>query len=260
MPKAAIKHNQRRRLHSGARCVMARKKKLTAKQEAFAQHFAVNRSPLEAYKHAYPGCEKWTPNTASVEAQKLLRHPQISLRISELSERVQKQLDEKFDITTERVLQELAAIAFQNSADYFSWGSRDVIRRRKNKKTGLYEPMLDEKGQPITDAVPYAVIKPSDELSRAQKAAVVAVSETITKTGNRVIEAKMADKLGALKLIGQHLSMFKEVKEHTGKNGKAIEHSVDHKLPDLKHVSDPVEALKQFEALRMGLHSGGMVN
>lgn len=229
-----------------------KKPKLTAKQEAFCQHYALNRSGADAYRHAYPASRKWGAQMVSVEAQKCLGNPSISLRISELSAKVEEIAEKKFEITAERVLQELAAIAFQNAEDYFEWGLDQVPRRRKNKETGLYEPVLDENGEPITDPVPYARIKPSDELTRTQKAAVLSISETTNKFGDRFIEAKMADKLGALKALGQHLSLFKEVKEVAGK----IEHSVTHNLPDLTEVNDPVLALKKFEELRLGLYAG----
>jgi hypothetical protein len=63
----------------------------------------------------------------------------------------------------------------------------------------------------------------------------------------------MADKLGALKLLGQHLALFKERVEHIGKDGRPIETTTTHKLPELKDVKDPRDALKVFESFRLGL-------
>lgn len=229
---------------------------LNAQQEKFCQRYALHKNGAQAYGEAYPKSLTNTSQYRAESASRMLAQPKISSRIKHLSEKIAEIADKKFEVTATRVLQELAAIAFQNADDYFEWGSFTREKLRKSKETGLYEPMLDQNGEPLVEEVPFARIKPSTALSREQKAAVVAVSETISRTGDRVIEAKMADKLSALKLIGQHLGMFKELREVTGKNGQPIQQNVTHTLPDLKQVNDPIEALKQFEALRMGLHAG----
>lgn len=228
---------------------------LTPKQRAFVEHYTVHLNATEAYRHAYPASRKSTAKKVATEAGKLLNHPRIETIVRARAEKVAVIAEKKFEITAERVLQELAAVAFQNSEDYFEWGSYERPKRRKNKETGTYDPILDEHGDPIMESVPYAKIKPSDSLTRVQKAAIVAVSETISRTGDRVIEAKMADKMGALKLLGQHLALFKERVEHTGKNGGPIEQHVT--LPQLENVADPVEALKQFEQFRTSMHAAG---
>lgn len=229
---------------------------LTPQQEKFCQHYALHKNGAQAYFEAFPRSRKSNAQARAVHASQLLAQHKIRVRIEALAAKVAETADKKFEVKVERVLQELAAIAFQNADDYFEWGTYKREQRRKSKETGLYEPMLDQDGKPLTEEVPFARIKPSDQLTREQKAAMVAVSETISRTGDRVIEAKMADKLSALKLIGQHLGMFKELREVTGKDGKPIQQNVVHTMPDLKNVSDPAEALKQFEALRMGLHAG----
>ena len=229
---------------------------LNRQQEKFCQQYALHRNGAQAFFEAYPASRKHTSQYRAEKASKMLVQAKIATRIEQLAAKVVEVADKKFEITAERVLQELAAVAFQNADDYFEWGSFTRERLRKNKETGLYEPMLDQDGNPLVEEIPFARIKPSDQLTREQKAAMVTVSETISRTGDRVIEAKMADKLSALKLIGQHLGMFKELREVTGKDGKPIQQNVVHTMPDLKNVSDPAEALKQFEALRMGLHAG----
>lgn len=56
---------------------------LTAKQEAFCQHFAAHRVGADAYRHAY-AAENTSGQTAAQEASKLLAHRKISERIKEL--------------------------------------------------------------------------------------------------------------------------------------------------------------------------------
>jgi hypothetical protein len=62
-------------------------------------------------------------------------------------------------------------------------------------------------------------VEPSAELSRAQKAAILSVQELFTKTGDRATEVLVGDKLAALKLLAQHLGLFKNVVEKTGRDG-----------------------------------------
>lgn len=228
---------------------------LNSQQEHFCQRYAGHRNAAQAYAEAYPKSKKSTAQYRAEMGSRMLVHPKICARIEQLTAKFAEIAEKKFEVTSQRVLEELAKIAFSNSADYFDWGTNKVVRRRKNKETGTYDPMLDETGAPIEYDVPYARLKPAAALDRDQTAAIVAVSETISRTGERVIEAKMADKLGALKLIGQHLGMFKELREVTGKNGGPIQQQVS--LPDMTGVKDPVAAMKAFEQLRTTLYTAG---
>lgn len=192
---------------------MARKPRaadgLTKQERKFVEHFALHGNGAEAYGHAYPASRKHSPDYRSKKANELLKKGRVKGRAEQLKERASKIVDEKFDISAERVLQELAAIAFQNSSDIFEWGTYERDVYRKNKETGRLEPVLDKDGKQVTETVPFARAKPSSELTRQQKAAILSASETISRTGDRLIEIKMADKVGALKLLGQHLSLFK---------------------------------------------------
>ena len=94
--------------------------RLTNKQEAFAQHYALNGSPIEAYRAA--GYSKaMSANSTAVEAQKLLKKPKIAGRIAELSARVRRVAEDKFDISAERVLRQFEAIAFADAGDFVEW-------------------------------------------------------------------------------------------------------------------------------------------
>lgn len=190
-------------------------KKLTAKQRTFVENYVLTWDAVQAFHTAYPSSKKWTLKQTRSEACKYLRLPHIAAIVEKRRAKFEEIAEKKFEITAEKVLQELAAIAFQNSEDYFTWGAYEKPRYRKDKQSGRYEPVIGPNGEPITDTVPFAQIKPSDQLTRSQKRAILSVSETVTKTGDRLIEPKMADKLGALKLLGQHLALFKEKIEHT---------------------------------------------
>ena len=78
------------------------------------------------------------------------------------------------EITRERVLRELADIAFCDIADYCE----------------------------ITDGETL-VLRPTAALSRSSRAAIVGI-----KTGTKGIEIKFADKLSALEKLGRYLGIF----------------------------------------------------
>jgi phage terminase small subunit len=82
-------------------------KKLTIKQEKFAQGLFAGLLQKDAYKEAF-NCEKMSDNAIDVEASKLANSPKIALRLKEL----QDKLCERNMITVERVMKEYAKLSF----------------------------------------------------------------------------------------------------------------------------------------------------
>lgn len=205
---------------------MASKKKvrqksdrLTAAQEKFAIYYAMHGNGAEAYAHAYPTSRKHTPQYRSEKASKMLADAKIKAKVSGLGSKVTEIAEKKFEITAERVLSELAAIAFANSDDYYEWGVREVPRI--DRKTG--DLKLDKIGNPIIDKVPFAYVKPSHSLTRQQKAAIVGAEMTMSRTGEPLVSVKMADKRAALRDLGQHLKLFSQGIDIGGKGGGPIQ-------------------------------------
>ncbi len=84
---------------------------------------------------------------------------------------------ERTKITADRVVQELARIAFANAGDFFDWSPEGIT------------------------------IKARADLTHEQQAVVVEVSETKTDHGG-TIRVKLGDKLAALDKLARHLGMF----------------------------------------------------
>jgi Terminase small subunit len=82
-------------------------------------------------------------------------------------------------VTQDRVVLELARVAFGDPRRVMSWGPGGVK------------------------------LRPSAELADEEAAIVAEVGETTTKEGGS-LRVKTVDKLGALRLLGQHLGMFGE--------------------------------------------------
>ena len=86
--------------------------KLTVKQENFCNYYIESGNASDAYRRAY-SCDKMKPESINRKATDMLCKVTIAARIKEL----QAEQKAKSDITKERVLAELAGIAFTSIAD-----------------------------------------------------------------------------------------------------------------------------------------------
>ena len=94
------------------------KPKLTAKEESFAQAYVLNKNDsIEGYRNSEYS-QKLAPDQMSVQAYKLLKKPQISLRIKELQARANSIAEEKFTITIEKRLKWLVEIVEAGLGEY----------------------------------------------------------------------------------------------------------------------------------------------
>ena len=85
---------------------------LTIKQENFCLAYIETGNASEAYRRAY-NAKKSKPETINRTAKELLDNPKIAARVTELKNRIAK----KVEISQERVLEELSAMAFYDPAD-----------------------------------------------------------------------------------------------------------------------------------------------
>lgn len=141
---------------------------LSAQQTQFANEYMVDFNATRAAVRA-----GYSTRSAASQGQRLLKNAKVAALI----DRLRADLARQTGITAERVLAELGKIAFADAGDYFTWGPGGVT-------------LVD-----------------SEDLSPAQRAAVVSVSETTTEHGG-TIKLVTADKLSALEKIGRHLGMF----------------------------------------------------
>lgn len=140
--------------------------KLRDKQKRFVQEYLVDFNETQAAIRA-----GYSKKTAAAIGYENLRKPHIRAEI----EKRKKALQNKLEITQERVLQELAAIGFAKGTDYASVVSGVVL---------------------VTD---------TDQLTEQQKAAIVSIKQT--KEG---VEIKLADKYKALELLAKYLGLLTE--------------------------------------------------
>ncbi len=145
---------------------------LSPKQESFCLAYIETANASEAYRRSYDA-GKMKPSTINENASRLLARDAIRARLEELRAGHRK----RHEVTVDRIVAELAKIAFANANDYFSWGPDGVT------------------------------VKSSDELTEDQRSVVCEVSQTITAEGG-TIRVKLSDKQSALEKLGKHLGMF----------------------------------------------------
>lgn len=142
--------------------------KLTPKQRCFVQEYLVDLNATQAAIRA-----GYSKKTADKIASELLGKTRVAAAIQEAMLLRQR----RTEITQDRVLAELAAVAFANGADFASVAS--------------------EAGR--------VVFVPTEQLTPEKKKAISSISE-----GKFGTEVKTYDKIRALELLGKHLGMFGE--------------------------------------------------
>jgi phage terminase small subunit len=116
-------------------------------------------------------------------ASKLLADANVAPRVAELQAKVSAIAEDRYAVTQERIIAEVARCAFYRADDFFEWGPSGVV------------------------------VKDSTKLTPDQIAAVCEASQSIT-TGT--IKIKLADKLAALDKLARIMGMFVEKVEHSG--------------------------------------------
>lgn len=165
---------------------------ITPKQQRFVDEYLVDLNASAAARRA-----GYSEKTARQQADRMLTKVDIQAAIAER----QKALRQRVEITQEMVISELAKIAFGDQRRVMSWGPRGVR------------------------------LRPSVELSDEEAAVVAEVSETVTAAGG-TLKLKTHDKVGALKLLGEHLGLFRQKVELTGKDGGPVATRSERDLTD----------------------------
>lgn len=150
---------------------------LAPKQNQFVAEYLVDLNVTQAAIRA-----GYSKKTAAQQGHKLMQMQEIEAAIQE----ARANREARTQITSDKILRELARIAFSDASDYAK-----VVCMGSPKKAGI--PM---QGVRLT---------PTEELSVDQRAAIASIEET--QTG---IKVRTHDKVKALELLGKHLGLFTE--------------------------------------------------
>lgn len=147
------------------------------RQERFCEEYLKDLNATEAAKRA-----GYSKRTAHSSGPRLLENVDIKKYISKLK----RKRSEKTEITAEKVLKEIAKMAFSNLADYI-----------KISKDGTAEIDLRK-------------------LTREQAAALSEVTVDDDSIGGQKVKIKLHDKLKGLEQLGRHLKLFTDRTELDG--------------------------------------------
>lgn len=157
--------------------------RLTEKQKRFVAEYLVDLNATQAatragYKDPNIGRQLITKNNVADAIQKAL-----------------KKREQRTEITQDRVLAELAAIALTDRTQI----AKVVKKQARNPIDGL--PLFDDEGNAITYCD--VEITPTDELSVDARRAIAGI-----KQGKHGIEVTLYDKLRALEMLCKHLGLM----------------------------------------------------
>ena len=171
--------------------------KLTKKQQRFVDEYLIDLNATQAAIRA-----GYSEDSARDIGCENLTKPNIQQTIAEqMAER-----SKRTEITQDKVLRELAAIAFAKATDYASVTEKQAVYTTDE---GVRIPLHDENGNAVMIQDVQLVL--TDTLNDAQKSALAGI-----KHGKYGIEVTMCSKEKALELLGRHLGMFKDKVELSG--------------------------------------------
>lgn len=146
---------------------MPKKQKLNARQQKFIAEYLIDRNATQAAIRA-----GYSKNGVGQTAHALLKNPEISSAI----QNAQEKMLAKFEITRERVVKEMARLAFSDMRKYAKWSEHGIELRS------------------------------SEELTDDEAAAVAELSETSGKTRTRRFKLHSKDR--ALEMLAKYFGLF----------------------------------------------------
>lgn len=168
--------------------------KLTDKQKAFANEYLIDMNATQAAIRA-----GYSEKTANRIGSENLSKPVITEYLAEAN----KKRQHRTQITQDRVLLELAKIAFASGSDFAK-----VVTEPRNEKVWNDD---DQEFEDKETSIQTVRLKDTDTLPEDKRAAIAEISE-----GKFGITVKSYDKVKALELIGKHLGMWDKADKKGG--------------------------------------------
>ena len=149
---------------------------LTDKQRIYAQRYIIHLNKYKAYREAGYSARGRSGRSSACTLHK---QPKVRAYIDFLMD----ERCERLKVNSDDVVRELCALSFSTITDYMSWVGTTITLRN------------------------------SDQLTAEQAACVKSVRQKILRDGTRVMEFDLHTKQNALKMLGDHIGMFKKDKE-----------------------------------------------
>lgn len=143
---------------------------LTLRQRVFVQEYLVDLNATQAALRA-----GYSERTINRQGPRLLVNAGVAAAIQKAFARRER----RTEVTADRVVEELARIAFANIGNVVQWDGSGTT------------------------------IQSSEDLSDDAIRALSEVTDVVTKDGDRTLKVKQFDKIRALELLGKHLGVLK---------------------------------------------------
>lgn len=154
-------------------------RKMTPKQARFVSEYLIDLNATAAAKRA-----GYSEKTAEKIGHQLLEKTRVAAAIAA----AMNKREVRTEITADRVIKELADVAFLRSDEVFTIDGGHVT------------------------------VKNTAEMSDAARRALISASQTVTAAGG-TITVKLCDKIKALELLGRHLALFTDKLQASGPDG-----------------------------------------
>lgn len=154
-----------------------------SKRSLFVREYLVDRNATQAAIRA-----GYSPRSAYNQGARLMKDDEIAAQIAAGTAATFKRLE----ITRERLVEELARIAFSDIGDYVEWGRRERTH-------------VDRSGNAHTVEIAGVDIIESTEVNPHARRAISAITE-----GRHGLKIRLHNKLAAIRLLGLELGMFNE--------------------------------------------------
>ena len=180
---------------------------MTPAQKRFCDEYLIDLNATRAYKVAYSRCKK--DETANVNGSKLLRNTKVQEYISQK----QKEIEKRTEVTQDRVINELAKIAFLD------------IRK-------LYTENGQLKNVTDIDDDTAGAISSLETLEEYD-----GYGDDREKIGDTQ-KVKLLDKTKALELLGRHLGIFNDKLDLNVKEKQEKKNAISDILNQMQDVDD----------------------
>lgn len=152
---------------------------LNERQKRFCEEYVIDLNATKAAERA-----GYAKKTSYSMGHELLKKPEIQAFVGDL----RKKQQERCEVTADRIVNELARVAFANTTDFVS--IQDIEVKKGRKKVTMRVPVFE-----LTEDIP------------EDKRAAIAEISASDSGGTRI---KTHDKVKALELLGKHLGVFEK--------------------------------------------------
>jgi len=168
-------------------------KKLTYKQEAFAQAYMRTGEKSTAYREVYK-CDKMKSNVINIKAQQVFNNGNVLVRVQELQKEAEKIAKEKFGVTSEEILRHLNILRKARIDEYVRLEYEMVDSGQK-----------DDNDEPIMEERPVVFFKAFSELTEEQLMCIESIKQT--RYG---IELKLHGVEWTIEKINKHIGFYEK--------------------------------------------------